>query len=245
MTCKVLLAAASQEISQSAARIYCPCLVPTSHSVSLHSEVFMLFKRIQKKTQHRCYFFPFLFDNLAQCGNLIYQGFILYEFIFVFHVAVKISTAENIIFSCGLFPSIAIRVSIVKWMPGGFVRINTSYKHPSPGTAAYTTWCTWKSGWRKVLPNQKEVELCTGCACGKLVILCRRHGEITSKEFSPPWASVSGCDGLSCTAVGWCSFCLNLVREVMNTLSPLTFEEPINSGGMLGSIQVVGINGSE
>lgn len=31
----------------------------------------------------------------------------------------------------------------------------------------------------------------------------------------------------------------------MNTLSPLTFEEPINSGGMLGSIQVVGINGSE
>lgn len=54
--------------------------------------------------------------------------------------------------------------------------------------------------------------------------------------------SVSGCDGLSCTAVGWCSFCLNLVGEVM---SSVTFEEPINSGGMLGSIQVVGVNGSE
>lgn len=50
---------------------------------------------------------------------------------------------------------------------------------------------------------------------------------------------------LSCTAVGWCSFCLNLVREVMKALSPLTFEEPVSSGGMLGSIQVVGVNDSE
>lgn len=31
----------------------------------------------------------------------------------------------------------------------------------------------------------------------------------------------------------------------MKTLSPLTFEEPINSGGIFGSIQVVGVNGSE
>lgn len=43
-------------------------------------------------------FFAFLFDNLAQCGNLIYQAFILYGFIFVFYVTVKISTAENAIF---------------------------------------------------------------------------------------------------------------------------------------------------
>lgn len=56
---------------------------------------------------------------------------------------------------------------------------------------------------------------------------------------------LSGCDGLSCTAVGWCSFCLNLVREVMKSLSILTFEEPVNSGGMLASIQLVGVNGSE
>lgn len=47
--------------------------------------------------------FSFLFDNLAQCGNLIYQGFILYGFIFVFHVTVKISTAENTFFSRRLF----------------------------------------------------------------------------------------------------------------------------------------------
>lgn len=31
----------------------------------------------------------------------------------------------------------------------------------------------------------------------------------------------------------------------MKTLSLLTFEESVNSGRMLGSIQVVGINGSE
>lgn len=57
--------------------------------------------------------------------------------------------------------------------------------------------------------------------------------------------SLSGCDGLFCIVVGWCNFYLNLIREVMKPLSPLTFEEPVNSGGMLGSIQVVGINGSE
>lgn len=31
----------------------------------------------------------------------------------------------------------------------------------------------------------------------------------------------------------------------MKTLSPLTFEEPINLGGALGNIQAVGVNGSE
>lgn len=41
------------------------------------------------------------------------------------------------------------------------------------------------------------------------------------------------------------AFFLNLVREVMKTLSPLTLEEPISLGGMHGSIQVVGVNGSE
>lgn len=99
--------------------------------------------------------FSFLFDNLAQCGNLIYQGFILYGFIFVFHVTVKISTAENTFFSRRLFPSIAIKVIIVKWMPGGFVRINTSYKHPSPGTAACTTWCTCEN-WMEKSPAKPE-----------------------------------------------------------------------------------------
>lgn len=43
----------------------------------------------------------------------------------------------------------------------------------------------------------------------------------------------------------WCNFCLTLIRKVMKALSLLIFEEPFNSGGMLGSIQVVDFSGSE
>lgn len=59
-------------------------------------------------------------------------------------------------FFWGLFPSIDIRVIIVvKWMSGGFVRINTSYKHPSPGTAACTTWYTCEN-WLEKSPAKSE-----------------------------------------------------------------------------------------
>lgn len=52
--------AISQEIPQSAARFHCPCLVHSSHSVSVHSEVFMLLKRIQKNNIIDDIFFFFL-----------------------------------------------------------------------------------------------------------------------------------------------------------------------------------------
>lgn len=102
-----------------------------------------------------------------------------------------------------------------------------------------------KTGWGKTLPNQKVVVLCSRCAWGKMVTLCTRQGEIAGGAFSAPWASVAGCDGLSCAAAGWCGFCLSLIRKVTKALSLLTFEEPVNSGGMLSSIQVLDFNGSE
>ncbi|KAI1235879.1 hypothetical protein IHE44_0001970 [Lamprotornis superbus] len=44
-----------------------------------------------------------------------------------------------------------------------------------------------KTGWRKVLPNQKEVELCTGCACRKLDLLSGQSSSLakTSRDKSP------------------------------------------------------------
>lgn len=80
---------------------------------------------------------------------------------------------------------------------------------------------------------------------GKTVTLCTRQGGISTQKFSSAWASAAGCDGLCCTAVGCCNLCLILIRKVLRVLSQLTFEEPVNSGGMLGGIQVVDFSGSE
>lgn len=58
-------------------------------------------------------------------------------------------------FFCGLFPSTAIRVTIMKWMPGGVLRINISYKRSSPGITACTTWCTCEN-WMEKSPAKSE-----------------------------------------------------------------------------------------
>lgn len=84
----------------------------------------------------------------------------------------------------------------------GFYKLILSTNTPVQALLLASSGALVKTGWGKVLPNQKVVVLCTRCARGKMVTICTRQEAIANKEFSSPWASVAGRDGLSCTAVG-------------------------------------------